>query len=55
MKDLTSKLVVEKKREYIESLKAKAVDQKSTSQFYKAVNMFKDAEKPSQWDVRDIF
>ena len=55
MKELTDKLVLEKKTELIESLKAKAIEQGSTAKFYKAVRLFKDDEKPARWNLRDLF
>ena len=55
MKELTNRLIKEKKTEFIETIKKKAVDQKSTSMFYKAVTMFKDHEQPPKWDLTDLF
>ena len=47
MKRLTDRLIKEKK-EFIEGLKLKAVNQGNSSLFYKAVKMFKDPELPEQ-------
>ena len=55
MKRVTDKLIKDKKSEFIESLKAKATEQKNTSMFYKAVKMFKDHEQPPPWEVTDLF
>ena len=55
MKELTEKLIKEKKREFIDQIKQKASAQGNTSLFYKAVHMLKDHERPQEWDIRALF
>ena len=55
MKKLTDKLIVDKKKEFVAEMKAKAIDQRNTGMFYKAVRLFKDHDKPPEWDVRSLF
>ena len=44
-----------KKREFVDSLKQRAIDEGNSSQFYKAEKCLKDHDKPPEWDVRGIF
>ena len=55
MKKITDRLILEKKKEFIEGLKKQAIDQGSSSLFYKAVEMFKDAERPPTWDLSSLY
>ena len=55
LKSLTEKMIKEKKSEFIEGLKQKAIDARKSAHFFKAVSMFKDQEKPPTWSVSHLF
>ena len=55
LKKLTNSMIKSKKREFVDSLKQRAIDEGNSSQFYKAVKCLKDHDKPPEWDVRGIF
>lgn len=46
---------MQKKREFIEEMKAKAKDLGNTSLFYEAVRDFRDFNRPPEWSVRSLF
>ena len=55
MKELTTKIILDKKTEYFEKIKKKAADNNSPKLYYDAVKLLTDGEKPETWDVRSLF
>ena len=55
MKNLTEKIIKDKKTADLESVKKRAAKNSNLKFYYDAVKLPKDGEKPEKWDVRSLF
>ena len=51
LKELTKKILTQRKQAFIEDIKKKACETNNTKYYYEAVKMLRDKEKPEPWDV----